>query len=622
MRLKTVRVIKDPIHDYIAVSELENSLINDPFFLRLQNISQNGLAYLTYPSNRTSRFIHSLGTMHIGGEMIVNLLRTSERGVTKAFLGSFQAVMDDAAQDVSVRIDQIRDFVARQDDLLYLNNGFDPKAPQDLCAIILFQALRIACVMHDVGHPPFSHTVEMVLQSKLDSLQLTKPPREYKKFGQILSNLRRAEPGQLHEKIGRELTSYVFSEIGGDHGNFGKLCFWIANRIATPELAARDPKGLFACLHSLVSGQSIDADRCDYVLRDGHASGFEFGEYDLTRILHNLRMLESAAGAFEIVSTTTAGSALESFFLERYRIWRWVVFHPNVVRAEIALSRAVALLLEIAFADKADNREEKLVRQLLDSWEFRKFWRSFSSQESYREYVSCDEPWLLALLREIQLMKGMSGWLPRRVAMLRTYLDFVLDRRKSSFATFWKRAEEYEEFAKKVAAHRKDYENQLSESGLLPKNEKETEWLNRVLQTVLEKDLSSGQVECMRKLEARLQDRLKEDGLEGAMLTRVLRFSPYKECRVIDKNGKTVLLSNLSTVVENLPKAWKRDIQFRAYWIGLKRKGSRFSIDAAGPMPYYDQLAKHFLPVLLDEKEWYSLRLILRGKETSIGKTT
>ena len=269
---------------------------------------------------------------------------------------------------------------------------------------------------------------------------------------------------------------------------------------------------------------------------------------------------------------------------------------------------------------KADNKEERLVRHLLDSWKFRKFWRSFSAPENYREYVSCDEPWLLALLREIQLKNGLSGWLPRRVAMLKTYLDFVLDRKK--FATFWKRAEEYEEFAKKVAAYRKDHEQKLLEAGLLPANEKETEWLNRVLQTVLEKDLARGQVECMRKFEAKLQDRLRADGLEGAMLTRVLGFNPYKECRVIDKNGKTVSLSNLSTVVENLPTTWRRDIQFRAYWIGLKRKGSRFALDTAGPVPYYGQLAKYILPVLLDEKEWYSLRSILRSKETSGDKAS
>lgn len=46
--MRTVRVIKEPIHDYIAISELENKLINDPLFLRLQHISQNGLAHLTY----------------------------------------------------------------------------------------------------------------------------------------------------------------------------------------------------------------------------------------------------------------------------------------------------------------------------------------------------------------------------------------------------------------------------------------------------------------------------------------------------------------------------------------------------------------------------------------------
>lgn len=613
--MKSLRVIKDPIHDYIAISELENILINDPLFLRLQHISQNGLAYLTYPSNRTSRFIHSLGTMHVGGEMVLAMLRTSDRAVKKEFLKCFQDVMNLASLDVSVRIDQIRDFVSQQDDPFYLHAGFDPKNLNDLPSIVAFQAIRIACAMHDLGHPPFSHTLEMVLQSKLDSLVYSKGPKEHRRFAEILSSLGRGEPGQLHEKVGRALTSYVFSEVAGDYAQFAKFCFWIATRIAQPELAMKDPKGTLACLHSLISGESFDADRCDYVLRDGHASSFEFGEYDLTRILNSIRLCKRDDD-FEIVSSTTAASALESFFLERYRIWRWVVFHPNVVRAEIALSRAFALLLEIAFADKSSNKEETTVRGILKSWNFNKFWRSFSSPEEYRQYLSCDEPWLLALLREIQCDGRLSGWLPRRIAMLKIYLDFVLDRSKPSFASLWKRAEEYDTFAKLAVAYAKSQDGILSKARLVYSGGSEAEWLNRVVQTVLEKDLKRGQVECMRKLEGKIQDSLSAGSLEGALLMRVLQFKPYKRCLVIDKNGKKVPLQNLSTVVDNLASTWSKDIQLRAYWVGLKRKGSRFAADSAGSVPYYGQLAECLFRALLDENEWYSLRSILRGQES------
>jgi uncharacterized protein len=620
--VKTVRVIKEPIHDYIGVSELENVLINDPLFLRLQHVSQNGLAYLTYPNNRTSRFIHSLGTMHIGGEMTVGIINSAEGDLRRSFLRSFRSVMNDAAENVSMTLSQLESFISTRKDVFYNHNGFDPENQSDVAAITLFQSMRIACVMHDLGHPPFSHSTEMVLQSKFNSYTRANTTSLYKEFVDILTNLRRAEQGQLHERIGTELVFYVFSNVGGDLSNYGKFCFWIANRILTPERAKEDPQAILKCLHSIVSGESVDADRCDYVLRDGYASSFEFGEYDLTRILHNLRLRTNAEGEFEIASTTTAASALESFFLERYRIWRWVVFHPNVVRAEIALSRGLNILLEIFFAESAASPEEELVRRLLVDQKFSRLWRPFKASENYREYVSCDEPWLLSLFRSIQEALLPSDWLPRRIAILKACLDFVLDRRKSQFCftTLWKRAEEYEEFAVAVDKHSGRYKKKLELINAQWDKSVPTRWLNHLIRTVLAKDLSAGEVECLRRFEDRLQISLKEMGFDGALLTRVLKFSPYKECFLLDKMGKTLPLSTLSSVTDALRPTWDKDIQFRCYWITLKKSGDRVAIDESGRTPSRDDLASCLLEALLGEPHWASLEALLDAREKTHGK--
>jgi HD superfamily phosphohydrolase len=517
--------------------------------------------------------------------------------------------MEEAAANLSTRIDQIAKIVAKQNDIFYLHMGFDPQMRRDLPAIVVMQALRIACVMHDLGHPPFSHTVESVLQSKIDSLKWESAPEGYRHFGKILSDLRPAEDGQLHEKVGRELTSFVFTEVAGDYALFGKFCFSIANRIAIPESTSKNPNGILDCLHSIVSGESVDADRCDYVLRDGYASSFEFGEYDLTRILHNLRLHKTTKGAFEMVSTTTAVSALESFFLERYRIWRWIVFHPNVVKAEIALSRALAFLLEIAFADRLYDAQERVVRRILEKWNFSIFWRAFISPKHYREYLRCDEPWLLALLRDIQLNKDLSGWSSRRIAMLKIYLDFILDRRKPSIATLWKRAEEYDLFTGTVSKLAGPYQNKLLLTGLAQGQKGATEWFNQLLQAVLREDIEEGQVECMRKLEALLQkELLHADGIEGSLLIKVLKFKPYKECFLVDKEGSKKPLSTISTVVANLNATWEKDIQLRIYWVSMRRRGKKYSLNMDSPtVPSGNQIATHFLPVLLGSNEWISL---------------
>ena len=134
----------------------------------------------------------------------------------------------------------------------------------------------------------------------------------------------------LHESIGRTLTNHIFTNFTEPKPrDFARLCFAIAESIAVP----KPDHPLLKCLHSIMSG-NLDADRCDYVRRDGLASGFEFGDFDLERILHTLRFFK-VGKQFDLLPTTAAVSALESFFLERYRIFRWLVFHPKVVELDL-----------------------------------------------------------------------------------------------------------------------------------------------------------------------------------------------------------------------------------------------------------------------------------------------
>ncbi len=104
--------IVDPIHNFIRVYETELKIIDSPIFQRLRRIRQLSGAHLTYPSAQHSRFEHSLGVMHIAGQA-ANALK--EKGLLNP--------------------DQI-------------------------------QNIRLAALLHDVGHGPFSHLFEEVLQEK------------------------------------------------------------------------------------------------------------------------------------------------------------------------------------------------------------------------------------------------------------------------------------------------------------------------------------------------------------------------------------------------------------------------------------------------------------------------
>src|SRR5205823_1936205 len=116
-----------------------------------------------------------------------------------------------------------------------------------------------------------------------------------------------------------------------------------------------DESGLLSCLHSLVGGE-IDCDRLDFVERDGDASGLAFGAIDRDRIISTLR-LDTNGSQYKFRPTTSAMSAVEAFFLERYRNHRWLVFHHNVARADIAVARSLYILLRLCF-HRAEQQSE------------------------------------------------------------------------------------------------------------------------------------------------------------------------------------------------------------------------------------------------------------------------
>jgi len=288
--------------------------------------------------------------MHLGGEIFRYALFATPRELRSRFVEQFRKVILKTSTDLGFRFDQLEKYLNETDDICYRHYGFEANTHDSIVETVLFQSVRIACVLHDIGHPPFSHTTEHVLTSKLQSSNPTEQKiGEYSNFLIALGKLRGDELGQaqkLHENVGTALVKFIFSEIPGQGARwkFAQLCFWIANRIANEGLAQENPDGVFTCLHNIVSSDGFDSDRGDYVLRDGYASSFEFGEYDLARILNSVRFIHTARG-YRLVATTAATSALESFFLERYRVWRWLVFHHSVVRGEVALSRALTILL-------------------------------------------------------------------------------------------------------------------------------------------------------------------------------------------------------------------------------------------------------------------------------------
>ena len=230
------KIINDPVHGFITIpNELLFDIIEHPYFQRLRRIKQLGLSHLVYPGANHTRFHHALGAMHLMDKAI-QLLRTK---------------------------------------------GIDITEEEQL-------GVTAAILLHDIGHGPFSHTLETALLGSLD-----------------------------HEDI-----SLLFMRKLNEEFN-GKL------NTAIEIFTDQHPKKF---LHQLVSSQ-LDMDRLDYLQRDSFFTGVSEGVIGSERIIKMLNVVDD-----QLVIDEKGIYSIENFISAR-RIMYWQVYmHKTVVSSEYMLT--------------------------------------------------------------------------------------------------------------------------------------------------------------------------------------------------------------------------------------------------------------------------------------------
>lgn len=242
------RLLRDPLHGLIAVDEgsadgrLLVRLIDAAEVQRLRRIRQLGLAHYAFQGAEHSRFTHSVGALHLMGRLLEQL----SRGYT---------------------IDSELAFYA-----------------------------RVAALLHDIGHGPFSHVSERILGRRHEEWTL-------RILHDDATGVHRALSG-----YSRSLPSVIESMIRG-MAKPGYLC-------------------------SLVSSQ-LDVDRLDYLLRDSLMTGVKYGIFDLDRLMHMLRI--SPAGD-KIIVAEGGIIPVEKYIQARYHMYRQVYLHKTVTAAEAMLA--------------------------------------------------------------------------------------------------------------------------------------------------------------------------------------------------------------------------------------------------------------------------------------------
>ena len=253
-----MEIIRDPLWNNIRIDPLALELVATPPFQRLRYVRQLGLAHLVYPGATHTRFEHALGAYHLARRAL---------------------------------------------NLLEERREFD-RIARDECDIT-----RVAALLHDLGHYPFSHALE-----EIGALHHEEVARPLITSGPVADALTRALGGGAPERI--------MSLIRGE---------------------STSP------LQGLVSG-SFDLDKLDYLRRDAFMCGVSYGSIDVDRLLHSLIVLDvnDRGPATREVGLVEKGlAALESLLFAKYQMYRNVYWHHAVRSATAMYKRLVADALHL-----------------------------------------------------------------------------------------------------------------------------------------------------------------------------------------------------------------------------------------------------------------------------------
>ncbi|MBY8996851.1 MAG: HD domain-containing protein [Candidatus Thorarchaeota archaeon] len=246
--MKFAMEINDPIHGFIGITETEAKIINSLPYQRLRRIKQLSGGHFVYPTAEHTRFGHCIGVMYLAG-------LSGRRLLGRLGLG-------------------------------------DQK----------LQEVRIAGLLHDIGHGPFSHVFEEVLIEKR---------------------------GMNHEDV----TEWIIlkSEIGDLLEADGISKKRIGDLVRGRQKTKKDK-----VIAGIVAGQ-IDSDKMDYLIRDSFYCGVNYGLVDIHRLIDSIEITKDYQMQFDIA----ARGALESFLVARYEMFLNVYYHKTVRSVEVMLVKLI-----------------------------------------------------------------------------------------------------------------------------------------------------------------------------------------------------------------------------------------------------------------------------------------
>ncbi len=291
-----MKKLKDPIYGYIHIEDVLFDLIIDtPEFQRLRGITQTSYSPL-YASAVHNRFVHSLGVYYLGNILSNSIIEKSK----------------DSEKEILEKYSPI---------------------------------FKYACLLHDVGHAPFSHTGEEFFlepngsREKLhkEIVELTGDEYLDKEIKQKNYN---AAPHELMSVIvSLQVFRDLFNSIEGR--SFFARC--ILGYKYTEEM--NEEKSFLNCLIQMLNSPIIDVDKLDYLIRDAFITGYDTVSIDYVRLLKSVMFIKKK-GLYEVVFSQSSISVIEDVIYAHDSERKWIQNHPIVQYDSFLLHNAIELLKE------------------------------------------------------------------------------------------------------------------------------------------------------------------------------------------------------------------------------------------------------------------------------------
>lgn len=274
--------IRDPIHGAIEINDKEVAVLESPAFQRLRAIKQLGFGEFSYPGATHNRYIHSLGVSHLAGE---------------AF------------------------------DIIFRGHQFVKKETKWR----LRQALRLATLLHDIGHGPLSHTTEYVMPQLKDLKVNAYKGSKHKADRQATHEdftIKFITDSPLADVLKREFPDLLPIHIA---------CL-IDPLIACPDDCFEDNGFNYRPILNQIASSEVDVDRMDYLVRDSYFCGTDYGRIEIKWLISNLSSHTVGKDVFLALSRR-AIYTFDDFLISRHHMYLMVYFHHKAIIYDELLDR-------------------------------------------------------------------------------------------------------------------------------------------------------------------------------------------------------------------------------------------------------------------------------------------